>query len=1005
MRSPDSRSGYRPGRTFEEELNLRYLSPGAFTVLSPEDHGSPPDPPQAPPPYRFSPTQRRRKNQAFSIIAEPLLSPRSRSPSPTSGRVSPFRGRGFNPVGSRHISPAPSPPPEDKRIRNADGSSPRRSQIPQLKKRSNSIILTEDSDSSPVRKPGGSLKTQLSKSLNNIGPRNVSFKPPPSPRRFPTLYNKGQPISRLSPIIGSSPEPSSDSKCQSSPSRIPKCRSTPPSRIQSPTRDLSPNYRRPATRANSRNGSRNASPSPKPPFTPTRIPTKNYKNVQAKVNSYNAKSTKAKVPPKPTDAAKTKTKSGNSNSKLERTDSVNYNNTNNNKSVSKRNSYNSNNNINRTGSSNNNTNKTNNNSNSSGSNSSNNNSNSTKNVAGSAVKRTSSVKNLKREDKDNSNGKAAGNVTESNGKSSTEMETSDGNSAKPMVAKSHSRENVLKKVESAAKLTDMLPSATTMVSTTTTTVTQPLKIELDAPLIMEVETDRPKPKETPMYMDEGRVLSAKSVSSAIERMNDTVLDSQTLLKDHNLSKLSPAANAIISLSGNENATAANNNLRSSDKSALPQVEIVKAANSVGNRDAVHGSAAANHNMNNNNNNNINHKAAEANSAKNNINKLISPDDSFGAKVNSYEKSANDRIKEARTMVAADVKPIRITVQGKPSDIEVQSGNVRFPANVTNGITSGSSVPPQNGNQQPEPSKTKCQMFMEKLACARCKSKTDEINETDDKTKKGCFSCLKKKKKEVEEIIITDTEGTIKKSLTVMDRLKCCRSNKIGDEVTTGCCGRKKRKDSWANRRDSILSEPTPITRRDKCKNFFRAVFCCCGCTCCKRASKVEDDASRRASMLSKKKSLTPTVLPPEEPKSKLDSSLVEYTSTMKAAIPVLPIALAYFCLFFNIFTPGIGTFFSGLFCLCIGIPRFSQRDGARPRFGSFIINTIIGCGQLFTVLFCLVGWGWSIWWGVIMLKVAKKHRKLKKLEKRLEEQQEKTATGNQSRIDVEKGRS
>lgn len=68
-----------------------------------------------------------------------------------------------------------------------------------------------------------------------------------------------------------------------------------------------------------------------------------------------------------------------------------------------------------------------------------------------------------------------------------------------------------------------------------------------------------------------------------------------------------------------------------------------------------------------------------------------------------------------------------------------------------------------------------------------------------------------------------------------------------------------------------------------------------------------------------------------------------------------------------------GTVFSGLFCLCLGIPRFSQKDGPKPRIGAFLIDTIIGVGQFFTVLFCLVGWGWSIWWGVIMLKVASKY--------------------------------
>ncbi|GBP29620.1 Protein stum [Eumeta japonica] len=132
---------------------------------------------------------------------------------------------------------------------------------------------------------------------------------------------------------------------------------------------------------------------------------------------------------------------------------------------------------------------------------------------------------------------------------------------------------------------------------------------------------------------------------------------------------------------------------------------------------------------------------------------------------------------------------------------------------------------------------------------------------------------------------------------------------------------------------------------------------------------------------------------PMDTRKKLDPSLVEHSSVIRGAIPVLPIALAYFCLFCNIIVPGLvtdlidfschrhrhvisGTVFSGVFCLCFGIPRFGIHDSAKHRIGSFVINLVVGCGQLFTVLFCLVGWGWSIWWGVIMLRVARKYRRL-----------------------------
>jgi hypothetical protein len=38
--------------------------------------------------------------------------------------------------------------------------------------------------------------------------------------------------------------------------------------------------------------------------------------------------------------------------------------------------------------------------------------------------------------------------------------------------------------------------------------------------------------------------------------------------------------------------------------------------------------------------------------------------------------------------------------------------------------------------------------------------------------------------------------------------------------------------------------------------------------------------------------------------------------------------------------------------------------------GSFVLNLLVGVAQLFTVIFCLVGWGWSIWWGLIILRIA-----------------------------------
>ena len=63
----------------------------------------------------------------------------------------------------------------------------------------------------------------------------------------------------------------------------------------------------------------------------------------------------------------------------------------------------------------------------------------------------------------------------------------------------------------------------------------------------------------------------------------------------------------------------------------------------------------------------------------------------------------------------------------------------------------------------------------------------------------------------------------------------------------------------------------------------------------------------------------------------------------------------------------------GLFCLCVGKPRFSSSDTAKARVGAFCLDTLVAASQLFTVLFCLVGWGWSIWWGLIALRLASEY--------------------------------
>ncbi|XP_011637838.1 dentin sialophosphoprotein, partial [Pogonomyrmex barbatus] len=197
------------------------------------------------------------------------------------------------------------------------------------------------------------------------------------------------------------------------------------------------------------------------------------------------------------------------------------------------------------------------------------------------------------------------------------------------------------------------------------------------------------------------------------------------------------------------------------------------------------------------------------------------------------------------------------------------------------------------------------------------------------------------------------------------RCRCARLRERFQEIK--CCTRKSR---VAPAERAVCCPP-----ERRCGAICRRMFGCCSGKCsCKRADTQQRTRNTRA-----KHSLTSVAPPPlsEEPKSKIPDVLVEHNSVMRGAIPCLPVPLAWFCLVWNVLLPGTGTVWSGLFNLCTGQPRFSAVAGVKSRLGAFIVNLIVGVGQLFTVLFCLVGWGWSIWWGVTMVRLARKYKRFK----------------------------
>ncbi|XP_071962377.1 uncharacterized protein [Antedon mediterranea] len=92
-------------------------------------------------------------------------------------------------------------------------------------------------------------------------------------------------------------------------------------------------------------------------------------------------------------------------------------------------------------------------------------------------------------------------------------------------------------------------------------------------------------------------------------------------------------------------------------------------------------------------------------------------------------------------------------------------------------------------------------------------------------------------------------------------------------------------------------------------------------------------------------------------------------------IPYMDVKLAYICLFLNIVIPGLGTILSGFSVLCLSSST-PQDDRKQDEVIQLCCsNLCVGLSQMFTITFFLVGWIWSITWGVNMVLLANHHRK------------------------------
>ena len=61
-----------------------------------------------------------------------------------------------------------------------------------------------------------------------------------------------------------------------------------------------------------------------------------------------------------------------------------------------------------------------------------------------------------------------------------------------------------------------------------------------------------------------------------------------------------------------------------------------------------------------------------------------------------------------------------------------------------------------------------------------------------------------------------------------------------------------------------------------------------------------------------------------------------------------------------------------LICCC-GQTRYDENCDGDKKFCAFLMNLIIGLSQFSTIIFCLVGWCWSVGWGITLISVSSKY--------------------------------
>ncbi|XP_013390431.1 protein SPEC3 isoform X1 [Lingula anatina] len=92
-------------------------------------------------------------------------------------------------------------------------------------------------------------------------------------------------------------------------------------------------------------------------------------------------------------------------------------------------------------------------------------------------------------------------------------------------------------------------------------------------------------------------------------------------------------------------------------------------------------------------------------------------------------------------------------------------------------------------------------------------------------------------------------------------------------------------------------------------------------------------------------------------------------TNLRDSIPAMSRPVAIACLICNILSPGLGTFISGLTALCCSRPR----PEGTAKLQVVWINTWVAVLQCCTTFLLLLGWIWSIIWGIAFISISNEY--------------------------------